>query len=58
MIFKPEKDYGFRWGPLVMQRVCHDEKKMGYLLAIETDAGQSIEIRVTPKGAKIEVYER
>jgi hypothetical protein len=55
MIFKPENDYGFRWGPLVVQRVCHDAKKFGYVLSVETDAGKQIEIRVSPKGTKIEV---
>lgn len=55
MIFTPEEKYGFRWGPLVVQRSCHDERRLGYVLSIKTDAGKEIEIRVSPRGTKIQV---
>ena len=50
-----EERYGFRWGPLVVQRCCHDEKRLGYMLTIRTDKGREVEIRVSPKGDRITV---
>lgn len=55
MSAEEEAKFGFRWGPLVVSRCCHDAKKIGYILQITTDAGRQIEVRVSPKGEKISV---
>mgnify|MGYP001603501688 CR=1 FL=1 len=48
-----ETKYGFKWGPLIVERDASDPKG-GYLLSIYT-ASAKVEVRVTPKGQKIEV---
>jgi hypothetical protein len=50
-----EERYGFRWGPLVVQCCCHDDNRLGYVLLIRTDKGREVEIRVSPKGDRIDV---
>ena len=40
--------FGFRWGPANIQRLCSD-KKWGVLFTIQTNR-ESLDIRVTPSG--------
>jgi hypothetical protein len=46
--------YGFRWGPMTVERLAHIDKR-GYVLQIKTDH-QSLQIHVTEKGYKIKTY--
>ena len=43
--------YGFRWGPMVVQRSAHIEGR-GYALTVRTEH-QSIQISISEKGHKI-----
>lgn len=43
--------YGFRWGPMVVERLVHIEGR-GYVLRIKTEY-QDLQIYVTEKGRKI-----
>lgn len=53
-----EERYGFRWGPLVVQRVATFPGKNGesHVLAVETDAGTRIDIYVSPTGQSVRVF--
>lgn len=44
--------YGFRWGPMVVERLAHIDKR-GYVLNIKTEH-QSMQVYITEKGRKIE----
>jgi hypothetical protein len=44
--------YGFRWGPLVVERTAHIEGR-GYVVTIRTER-QSMQVYVSEKGHKIE----
>lgn len=48
-----ETDYGFRWGPVAVERVLSDPK-FGVLLSLATRK-HKIELRVTP-GGRILIY--
>jgi len=47
--------YGFRWGPMEVERLVSDHRG-GVLIAIRT-GHKRVEIRVSPKGNKIDVGE-
>jgi len=46
--------YGFRWGPLVVERLAHIDKR-GYLLSIKTDT-QAMQVYVSEKGRQMRAY--
>ncbi len=48
-------DYGFRWGPILVERLIHVEGK-GYSLEVRTDAGQLVQIGVSEHGRKVRVF--
>ena len=51
-----ETKYGFKWGPLIVERDASDPKG-GYVLSVYT--GQHcIDIRATPKGHGLEATHR
>lgn len=43
-----ETTYGFKWGPVSVERLA-SEDKFGVVLLIETERGR-LEVRVTPSG--------
>jgi hypothetical protein len=44
--------YGFNYGPMIVERLAHDDK-LGWVLLIRSeDREHELEIRVTPKGRK------
>jgi hypothetical protein len=47
--------YGFRWGPLVVERLAHVEGR-GYVLAIRTER-ESMQVYVSEKGRTMRAYE-
>ena len=49
-----ETKYGFEWGPMVVERVLSDER-VGVVVQVRTRGGPGFEVRVTPKGKKIDV---
>lgn len=53
-----EERYGFRWGPLVVQRVATFPRKNGedHVLRVKTDAGKQIDIYVSPTGRSVRVF--
>lgn len=52
------KGYGFRWGPLVVERVATYPAKNGdyRVIRVRTDAGKRIDIYVSPTGRSVRVY--
>lgn len=48
--------FGFRWGPMHVERTAHVEGR-GYILTVKTDHAR-IEVHVTQAGRKINVIER
>lgn len=48
-----ETKYGFRWGPLTVERLISDPK-FGVLIEVSTPM-QRMEIRSSPQGSKLEV---
>lgn len=46
-----ETKYGFRWGPMEIQRLMSDDK-IGVVISVMTDDDE-MEIRCTPKGKRI-----
>ena len=46
------EQYGFRWGPLMVQRTCSDPKG-GIVITVLAACG-AVEIRVSPKGRKMD----
>lgn len=55
-----ESRYGFRWGNVVVTRIMYDKDRdtFGRVLEIRTDAGRSLQVRITPKGTKIIATEK
>ena len=47
--------YGFRWGPLVVERTAHFEGR-GYVVTIKTER-ESMQVYVSEKGRKLRAYE-
>lgn len=51
--------YGFRWGPMHVDRCCSDER-LGVVLRVSVkpfpeSCERYVDIRVSPKGSKIQV---
>lgn len=46
-----ETKYGFRWGPIEIQRLMSDDK-IGVVIAVMTET-EEMEIRCTPKGKRM-----
>ena len=53
-----EQDYGFKWGPLEVQRSARLPAGRGAVLTIKTDLGTEIELWVSEKGQRIVVVEK
>lgn len=54
-----EDEYGFRWGPVVVQRYAEFQRPKGELcrvLGIESDAAPTLHIYVSPTGRSVRVY--
>lgn len=53
-----EERYGFRWGPLVVERVATFPAKKGetHVIRIKTDAGKAIDVYASPTGRSIRVF--
>lgn len=52
-------DYGFRWGPAVVQRNHHATTGAykGYRsLSVKTDTGQDLQISISPTGRSLRVW--
>ncbi len=47
-----ETPYGFKWGPMEVQRTATDPK-YGYILLIHSKGGGTMQVRVSPKGRSI-----
>ena len=48
-------DYGFTFGPMIVERVCSDDR-VGYVLVVrDSDRNTVIEIRCSPKGRSWDV---
>ena len=47
--------YGFRWGPLVVERTAHIEGR-GYVVTIQTER-ESMQVYVSEKGRRMRAYE-
>ena len=53
-----ETQYGFNWGPVVVERVAHVEGR-GYCISIrgsEGYEGQEIQVLVSEKGKRVTAY--
>ena len=48
-------DYGFRWGPMLVERACHIEGR-GYSIQIQTEH-KVMQIYVSEAGRVIRAYE-
>lgn len=48
-------EHGFKWGPLTVQRTATYRGQL--ILTVFTEAGQAIDIVVSPKGHQIRVIE-
>lgn len=55
-----EDRYGFRWGPMVVQRAAEfprgDVDKPTRCLRVITDTGAEVEVYVSPTGRSLRVY--
>jgi len=50
----PEPGFIEKWGPISLYRLIADPK-IGHVIEVRTDAGQSLIIRSSPKGRKLTV---
>ena len=48
-----ETQYGFNWGPLVVERLFSDPK-FGVVIALKA-GDRTVEVRVSPAGRKLQV---
>ena len=46
--------YGFRWGPLVVERTAHIEGR-GYVVTVRTER-ESVQVFVSEKGRNLRTY--
>lgn len=56
-----EDRYGFRWGPLIVQRTAslHRGKQGEWrVLTLKTDAGRTLDVYVSPTGRSVRVFDR
>lgn len=47
-------DYGFRWGPLEVERAT-SHPKFGVFLTLRTDMGREVTVRVSPTGRVMKI---
>jgi hypothetical protein len=46
--------YGFKWGRMICERVLSDPR-IGVVVWVRCEKGDGFEIRVSPKGTKIDI---